>query len=71
MAVQSQDRELQSRFSPLARVLAENETKIIGELYGAQGRPMDIGGYYAPDSVLASKAMRPSVTFNAALAGFQ
>jgi isocitrate dehydrogenase len=71
MAAQSQDPELQSRFAPLARVLTENETKIMGELNGAQGRPMDIGGYYAPDSVLASKAMRPSVVFNAALAEFR
>ena len=69
MAAQTQDPELQSRFAPLARALTDNETKIMSELNGAQGRPVDIGGYYAPDSEMASKAMRPSATFNSALAG--
>jgi isocitrate dehydrogenase len=71
MAAQTQDPELQSHFAQLARALTENETKIMSELNGAQGRPVDIGGYYAPNVELASKAMRPSATFNAALAGFR
>ncbi|MCC6543653.1 MAG: NADP-dependent isocitrate dehydrogenase, partial [Nitrospirae bacterium] len=39
-----------------------------GELIGAQGKPVDIGGYYHPDPEKTSRAMRPSATFNAALA---
>jgi isocitrate dehydrogenase len=71
MAAQSQDSELQSRFVPLAKALTENESKIMQELNAAQGRLVDIGGYYAPDPELASKAMRPSDTFNGALAAFR
>ena len=45
--------------------LAESEAKIIAELKAAQGRPVEIGGYFQPNPELASKAMRPSPTFNA------
>jgi isocitrate dehydrogenase len=48
--------------------LADNETAIVAELNGAQGKPVDIGGYYHPDLAKVSRAMRPSETFNAALA---
>jgi isocitrate dehydrogenase len=68
MGAQTQDPELRSRFAPLAQTLTENEAKIMAELNAAQGRKMDIGGYYAPSPELASKAMRPSGTFNALLA---
>jgi len=34
-------------------------------LLAAQGAPVDIGGYYMPDEELATRAMRPSATFNA------
>jgi isocitrate dehydrogenase len=71
MAAQSEDKELQSRFAPLAQALMENEAKIVGELNAAQGRAVSIGGYYAPNPELASKAMRPSATFNWVLAGFR
>src|SRR5206468_11008178 len=67
MVAQTTDPELQTRFAPLARALAENETKIVNELNSVQGHPVDIGGYYAPNPDLASKAMRPSPTFNTAL----
>jgi isocitrate dehydrogenase len=65
LAGQTQDPALQARFATVARQLAENEATIIAELNAAQGRPVDIGGYYRPDPGLASKAMRPSPTFNA------
>jgi len=65
LAEQDSDRELQARFAEVARQLGENEEKIIGELNGAQGQPVDIGGYYRPDQVKAVQAMRPSATFNA------
>jgi isocitrate dehydrogenase len=68
LAAQTEDKELQARFAPLAKTLTENEAKIVAELGAVQGKPADIGGYYRPDFALASKAMRPSATFNAALA---
>ncbi|MEE9368024.1 MAG: NADP-dependent isocitrate dehydrogenase [Pontiella sp.] len=68
LANQNADTELKSRFTPLAEVLTVNEAKIVSELNSAQGQAMDIGGYYRPNEELAFKAMRPSETFNAALA---
>lgn len=68
LAAQTKDAELQARFKPLAETLAKNETKINAELIGAQGKPVDIGGYYLPDPAKASAAMRPSATLNAAIA---
>jgi isocitrate dehydrogenase len=65
LAAQTQDAALQARFAKVAKQLAENEATIIAELKAAQGRPVDIGGYFRPDPGLASKAMRPSPTFNA------
>ena len=68
LAEQTEDAELQARFAKLAKTLADNEAKIVEELNSAQGKPVDIGGYYRPNPGLASSAMRPSATFNAALA---
>jgi isocitrate dehydrogenase len=68
LAAQTKDADLQARFKPLAETLAKNEAKINGELIGAQGKPVDVGGYYLPDDAKASAAMRPSATLNAALA---
>ncbi|AZI25948.1 NADP-dependent isocitrate dehydrogenase [Pedobacter sp. G11] len=68
LAAQSKDAELKDRFSPLAKALTENESKIKEELIGAQGKKQEIGGYYHPNDELAGKAMRPSETLNAALA---
>ena len=65
LAGQTKDKELQARFAGVAKRLEENEAKINQELLGAQAKPMDIGGYYDPDPVKTSKAMRPSATFNA------
>ena len=68
LAAQSKDKELQTRFSPLAKALTENEARINEELIAAQGKPVDLGGYYHPNFDKTSKAMRPSATLNAALA---
>lgn len=68
LAAQSKDAELSAKFTPLAKALTENESKISSELINAQGKPQDIGGYYHPNDNLAAKAMRPSETFNTALA---
>lgn len=68
LAAQSKDAALAAQFAPLAKALTENEAKIVQELNSVQGKAVDIGGYYKPDDALASKAMRPSDTFNQALA---
>jgi isocitrate dehydrogenase len=68
LAEQSKDKDLQARFTPLAKTLTENEAKIIGELTAAQGKPVDMGGYYRPNFDKTSGAMRPSATLNAAIA---
>ena len=68
LAAQTKDLDLQARFTPLAKTLTENEAAINAELIGAQGKPVDTGGYYRPDFEKTSKAMRPSATLNAALA---
>jgi isocitrate dehydrogenase len=68
LAAQDADAELKNRFSPLAQTLRSNEEVIVRELNAAQGSPVDLGGYYLPDEVKASAAMRPSKIFNDALA---
>jgi isocitrate dehydrogenase len=68
LAAQTKDKELQARFKPLAETLEKNEAKINAELIAAQGKPVNLGGYYLPDDAKASAAMRPSATLNAALA---
>ena len=65
LAGQAKDKELQARFAGVAKQLGDNEAKINQELLASQAKPMDIGGYYDPDPVKTSKAMRPSGTFNA------
>jgi isocitrate dehydrogenase len=68
LASQTDDPELAARFAPLAERLAANEAVIVRELADVQGSPVDIGGYYRPDANRAARAMRPSPTFNEALA---
>ena len=68
LASQESHPTLKARFAPLAKALQENEAKIVAELNGVQGKPVDIQGYYHPNLKLVSQAMRPSATFNAALA---
>ena len=67
LAAQTSDPELQTSFSALAKVLSENESKIVNELNDAQGAAVNIAGYYQPDTALVTQAMRPSATFNKAL----
>ena len=69
LAEQGEDAELRERFTPVARALAENEAKIVGELAAAEGHAVDIGGYYDFDQALAGAAMRPSATLNAIIDG--
>ena len=67
LAAQTEDAELAAAFAPLAAALTSGEDQIVAELAAVQGSPCDVGGYYRPDDDLASAAMRPSATFNAAL----
>jgi isocitrate dehydrogenase len=68
LAAQTEDAALQAQFGELAKTLTENEATIVAELNAVQGKPVDIGGYYHANAELISKAMRPSNTFNAAIA---
>ncbi len=61
---QTEDAELQTQFSTLAKSLAENEQAIVEELNTVQGKPVDIGGYFMPVIEKVSAVMRPSATFN-------
>jgi isocitrate dehydrogenase len=68
LAAQSVDPELARAFAPVAASLVSDEAIIVAELLAVQGSPADIGGYYRPDPEKATAVMRPSPTFNAALA---
>jgi isocitrate dehydrogenase len=71
LADQTDDAPLAEAFAPLAERLAAEEETIVAELNGAQGQPVDLGGYYFVDRDKATAAMRPSATFNAAIASLQ
>ncbi|MFF9474318.1 NADP-dependent isocitrate dehydrogenase [Streptomyces roseolus] len=68
LARQTEDTELAKAFAPLAETLGANEQKIVDELNAVQGSPAEIGGYYQPDPAKAAAVMRPSATFNEAVA---
>ena len=68
LAAQTEDAALAAQFAPLAKQLTDSEKKIVDELNAVQGKPVDIGGYYMPDQAKLAAIMRPSATFNAALA---
>jgi isocitrate dehydrogenase len=68
LASQTTDAALAGRFAEVAARLADEEQRIVEELAAVQGSPVDVGGYYSPDQKLVDAAMRPSATFNAALA---
>jgi isocitrate dehydrogenase len=65
LAAQTQDKQLQAQFAPLAKALTENEEKIMAEFKAVQGKPVDIGGYFLPIKQRVNEVMRPSATFNA------
>ena len=68
LAAQNEDQDLAEHFAPLAKTLSENEDAVVAELNEVQGEAVDIGGYYSPDPDMTAAVMRPSKTFNAALA---
>ena len=65
LAAQDVDAELKAEFTPIAKAMTENEAQIVKELNEAQGKAVDMGGYYLPDDAKTSAAMRPSATLNA------
>ncbi|RLL51360.1 NADP-dependent isocitrate dehydrogenase [Mariprofundus sp. EBB-1] len=67
LAAQSDDAQLQAQFAPLAQTLTEQEDVIVAELNAAQGKALDLGGYFHADPAKLDAAMRPSNTFNTAL----
>jgi|TARA_A100001015_G_scaffold320032_1_gene444962 isocitrate dehydrogenase len=67
VARQDKDPSLKQRFAALAERLSASEAQINEELLAAQGEPVDVGGYYAPNPELAAMAMRPSKTLNDAI----
>jgi isocitrate dehydrogenase len=69
LAEQTVDNELAAKFAKVARQMADNESRISSELLAAQGKPVDIGGYYHPDDLKLTKAMRPSPILNAIVDG--
>ena len=68
LAAQTEDKELQAHFAPLAKALGEHEMKIVQELLSVQGQAVEIGGYFLPDVKKMTEVMRPSATFNQILA---
>ena len=64
LAAQTEDSALSERFQGIAQQLSAHESTITSELLAAQGQPIDLGGYFRPNQEAASKAMRPSHTFN-------
>jgi isocitrate dehydrogenase len=71
VADQTEDKALQAKFRGIAQELGANEAKIVEELKLSEGRTVDIGGYYHPNSAMASRAMRSSPTFNTILDSFK
>jgi isocitrate dehydrogenase len=70
LAEQTEDKNLAAKFAKVAKQMADNETKIAGDLIAAQGKRVDIGGYYHPNDQKASTAMRPSPTLNGIIDAF-
>ncbi|SIS69007.1 NADP-dependent isocitrate dehydrogenase [Neptunomonas antarctica] len=70
VAAQTEDTELATKFAALAKVLTENEAKIIAELSAVQGTPAELGGYYHAKREIVKRVMRPSETLNTTLASF-
>ena len=71
LSAQSKDKEMRERFAGIAKQLIENEAKNNAELLGAQRKPVDMGGYYYPDLVKTTEAMRPSPALNAIIDAMQ
>ena len=65
LAAQTDDADLSAHFAPIATALADKEEAILSELAEAQGKTVDLGGYYHGDAAKTATVMRPSATLNA------
>ena len=68
LATQTENADLATKFAPLVKVLAAKEANIVAELAAVQGKPAGLSGYYHINLEEVTKIMRPSATFNQALA---
>jgi isocitrate dehydrogenase len=68
LAAQTDDADLAAKFAPLAAALSAAEVTIVQELIAVQGSAVEIGGYYRPNAEKVAAVMRPSNTFNQAIA---
>ncbi|MEN8198775.1 MAG: NADP-dependent isocitrate dehydrogenase [Thermodesulfobacteriota bacterium] len=64
LAAQTDDTELQEKFTSVAKALSDQEAAIVAEMISCQGASLDLGGYFMPDFAKVSAAMRPSSVFN-------
>lgn len=71
LANQQDDVTLKNKFTPIAQQLRTNEKTIVAELAAAQGKAMNLGGYYHAEKQQLDAAMRPSPTFNQIIAQIQ
>ena len=70
LSQQNQEPALAAAAEPFAKALRSKEQTVVDELIAVQGNKVDLGGYYRPDEAKCREIMRPSPTFNAALAGW-
>ena len=70
LSQQNQEPALAAAAEPFAKALRSKEQTVVDELIAVQGNRVDLGGYYRPDEAKCREIMRPSPTFNAALAGW-
>lgn len=61
---QTDDAALAAKFAPLADAFAADGDAIAQELLDVQGRAVELGGYYRPDTDKTNTVMRPSAKFN-------
>ena len=64
LAEQNEDNKLKELFKKAAKELVDSEKIINDELLSAQGKPVDIGGYYFPDGDKVKKSMNQSDTLS-------
>ncbi|NOY84216.1 MAG: NADP-dependent isocitrate dehydrogenase [Nitrospirae bacterium] len=69
LAAQTEDKDLQAHFVPIAQKLADNEATITQELLAAQGKAVELGGYFRPNTEKAGSVMRVSATLCAIVDG--
>jgi len=67
LANQDKNSDLKHEFSEVFKKLQAKEADILEELNSIQGASVDIDGYYYPNEVLTSNAMRPSKILNSIL----